>query len=140
MIRRPPRSTRTDTLFPYTTLFRSPTFHDEVAGLLERGEVDLALSTFVDAVNGPGTWKQMVGWFKPMVKDNAYTLLSQLHEAHLSVDLDRASGLRCPVQLVGGATSPARYARRLDGLEKLFPHAVRSTIPLPPPGLNLDKP
>src|SRR3546814_16586009 len=26
MIRRPPRSTRTDTLFPYTTLFRSPAF------------------------------------------------------------------------------------------------------------------
>src|SRR3546814_18788983 len=25
MQRRPPRSTRTDTLFPYTTLFRSPT-------------------------------------------------------------------------------------------------------------------
>src|SRR3546814_6321002 len=24
MVRRPPRSTRTDTLFPYTTLFRSP--------------------------------------------------------------------------------------------------------------------
>src|SRR3546814_18380805 len=30
MIRRPPRSTRTDTLFPYTTLFRSP--RDHVAG------------------------------------------------------------------------------------------------------------
>src|SRR3546814_20697587 len=29
MIRRPPRSTRTDTLFPYTTLFRS----DRAAGL-----------------------------------------------------------------------------------------------------------
>src|SRR3546814_7900453 len=27
MIRRPPRSTRTDTLFPYTTLFRSPDRH-----------------------------------------------------------------------------------------------------------------
>src|SRR3546814_17738961 len=26
MIRRPPRSTRTDTLFPYTTLFRSGTY------------------------------------------------------------------------------------------------------------------
>src|SRR3546814_13924066 len=26
MIRRTPRSTRTDTLFPYTTLFRSPAF------------------------------------------------------------------------------------------------------------------
>src|SRR3546814_9214929 len=28
MIRRPPRSTRTDTLFPYTTLFRSPICRD----------------------------------------------------------------------------------------------------------------
>src|SRR3546814_12561983 len=27
MIRRPPRSTRTDTLFPYTTLFRSWSVH-----------------------------------------------------------------------------------------------------------------
>src|SRR3546814_4798080 len=45
MIRRPPRSTRTDTLFPYTTLFRSVcavspatrvlvlTVHDDVAYL-----------------------------------------------------------------------------------------------------------
>src|SRR3546814_4914374 len=38
MIRRPPRSTRTDTLFPYTTLFRS----DAYADLLEQ-VVDLSL-------------------------------------------------------------------------------------------------
>src|SRR3546814_12196078 len=30
MIRRPPRSTRTDTLFPYTTLFRSPGLHRQL--------------------------------------------------------------------------------------------------------------
>src|SRR3546814_6277825 len=30
MIRRPPRSTRTDTLFPYTTLFRSRSLHPRV--------------------------------------------------------------------------------------------------------------
>src|SRR3546814_3901246 len=30
MIRRPPRSTRTDTLFPYTTLFRSSAFFERV--------------------------------------------------------------------------------------------------------------
>src|SRR3546814_14135134 len=30
MIRRPPRSTRTDTLFPYTTRFRSPTVEIEL--------------------------------------------------------------------------------------------------------------
>src|SRR3546814_10536928 len=36
MIRRPPRSTRTDTLFPYTTLFRSGHHHP-----LARDELDL---------------------------------------------------------------------------------------------------
>src|SRR3546814_6381047 len=34
MIRRPPRSTRTDTLFPYTTLFRSA--RRLIAGLVQR--------------------------------------------------------------------------------------------------------
>src|SRR3546814_3834470 len=35
MIRRPPRSTRTDTLFPYTTLFRSWAYYNPVAILLK---------------------------------------------------------------------------------------------------------
>src|SRR3546814_5416678 len=34
MIRRPPRSTRTDTLFPYTTLFRS-----QIVGLVSSGGI-----------------------------------------------------------------------------------------------------
>src|SRR3546814_11492673 len=46
MIRRPPRSTRTDTLFPYTTLFRSHRVHSRLhvvvdaprAGTPEEGE------------------------------------------------------------------------------------------------------
>src|SRR3546814_12913713 len=32
MIRRPPRATRTDTLFPYTTLFRSPELNWQLDG------------------------------------------------------------------------------------------------------------
>src|SRR3546814_13853366 len=36
MIRRPPRSTRTDSLFPYTTLFRSLVLERVVAWLLQR--------------------------------------------------------------------------------------------------------
>src|SRR3546814_20824194 len=46
MIRRPPRPTRTDTLFPYTTLFRSTPVPDtlseyHVAGLLRGRKVEL---------------------------------------------------------------------------------------------------
>src|SRR3546814_7856912 len=38
MIRRPPRSTRTDTLFPYTTLFRSPACRSDDIGSLIHAE------------------------------------------------------------------------------------------------------
>src|SRR3546814_6846881 len=41
MIRRPPRSTRTDTLFPYTTLFRSAHIPDR--GPDDAGDVDAAV-------------------------------------------------------------------------------------------------
>src|SRR3546814_2430748 len=40
MIRRPPRSTRTDTLFPYTTLFRSSAPMCRVLWLLLRRQLD----------------------------------------------------------------------------------------------------
>src|SRR3546814_4342942 len=44
MIRRPPRSTRTDTLFPYTTLFRSQGAVDRVVAVARRrGEPAAAL-------------------------------------------------------------------------------------------------
>src|SRR3546814_4377376 len=55
MIRRPPRSTRTDTLFPYTTLFRSELVaaeqHRHAAREQERGEqvLDLPQTHRLDA-------------------------------------------------------------------------------------------
>src|SRR3546814_5960278 len=50
MIRRPPRSTRTDTLFPYTTLFRSRRTIGEVA---ERPTQDEAQRQCAGAVPEP---------------------------------------------------------------------------------------
>src|SRR3546814_20551435 len=60
MLRRPPRSTRTDTLFPYTTLFRSNRNILEIAGADElldlgirwrRGAVShyIRIATFLDS-------------------------------------------------------------------------------------------
>src|SRR3546814_11601048 len=47
MIRRPPRSTRTDTLFPYTTLFRSDgvTGAGEFRSLADLGIASIALTS-----------------------------------------------------------------------------------------------
>src|SRR3546814_10266388 len=62
MIRRPPGSTRTDTLFPYTTLFRSPCsagLRREVGEL--RAELDDALPDDPEAgAPGRGAGKRAV--------------------------------------------------------------------------------
>src|SRR3546814_8011587 len=44
MIRRPPRSTRTDTLFPYTTLFRSRHAKDDADSADTRARLDAVLA------------------------------------------------------------------------------------------------
>src|SRR3546814_13782279 len=54
MIRRPPRSTRTDTLFPYTTLFRSARLaHAGSAGDDVVGALLDAAETFVHLLDQP---------------------------------------------------------------------------------------
>src|SRR3546814_9273020 len=51
MVRRPPRSTRTDTLFPYTTLFRSPEEqHDEALDKWLGGSDDKHVERALDAL------------------------------------------------------------------------------------------
>jgi len=115
-------------------------FYLEVVEKLEQGDVEGAMSQFVDTVNGPGTWRQMVAWFKAMVRDNANTLLSQINEIDLEFDMQRARPLDFPVLLVGGADSPERFRRRLNALEQILPKADRVTIPLASHGMNLANP
>src|SRR3546814_18763393 len=53
MIRRPPRSTRTDTLFPYTTLFRSEGQAPDVAADMPQPE-QAAVGSDTEAPMSPG--------------------------------------------------------------------------------------
>src|SRR3546814_12589582 len=55
MCRRPPRSTRTDTLVPYTTLFRSPELIVD-----DGGDATLLIHKGVDMENGD-TWVDQPG-------------------------------------------------------------------------------
>src|SRR3546814_12307822 len=53
MIRRPPRSTRTDPLFPYTTLFRSLTVRFGLSSI-DRLDADIALSREAAGIRARG--------------------------------------------------------------------------------------
>src|SRR3546814_13050679 len=64
MIRRPPRSTRTDTLFPYTTLFRTNPF-DRLTDLdanLNAGNAIGGVALRVKWDVGPGTLTSITAW------------------------------------------------------------------------------
>src|SRR3546814_18075525 len=61
MIRRPPRSTRTDTLFPYTTLFRSnnPATGQTTGTVHEASEADVADAVAAARAALGGPWGKM---------------------------------------------------------------------------------
>src|SRR3546814_19745842 len=63
MIRRPPRSTRTDTLFPYTTLFRSAADlpGQQAAACVERGGGGVELVALVARQVGGGAAEREIG-------------------------------------------------------------------------------
>src|SRR3546814_145551 len=56
MILRPPRSTRTDTLFPYTTLFRSSVQTAKIKAALDQGNC-IAKMEYAN-----GVWNIVTGW------------------------------------------------------------------------------
>src|SRR3546814_8344353 len=64
MIRRPPRSTRTDTLFPYTTLFRSALLvqpHRVGCGQCRGNRLRIGRDGLVDQVRAPPREGERIG-------------------------------------------------------------------------------
>src|SRR3546814_16764431 len=68
MIRRPPRSTRTDTLFPYTTLFRSERQQSRVgAGLLAKASAQPTPPQLTHRDREQALLPQDFAWFQGIV-------------------------------------------------------------------------
>src|SRR3546814_16080787 len=92
MIRRPPRSTRTDTLFPYTTLFRSFFFDPD------------AYLRFVDRARAAGIKAPIVPGVLPIVNFERTRQMAESCKAALPpwlgdlfADLEEDSEVRFPV-------------------------------------------
>lgn len=132
--------TLADPGFRFTDEAPGAPFHAAAVRLLHEGHVDEAMEQFVNAVNGQDIWQKMVPWFKRMVRENAMTLLSQVREIDRAEDPDSFSLMSCPLLLVGGQNSPARYRSRIQRLADTVWNARQETIPLASHGMNLANP
>jgi len=115
-------------------------FRERACALIEAGRVDEGLAVFIDAVSGTGTWPRMVPWFRDMARDNALTLLGQVHEPMESMEDDLLRSLNLPVLLIGGELSPPPYPATIDYLAGIFSDAQRVTIAGSSHGMNIGNP
>jgi len=119
---------------------RRGSFREQACELIREGQLDEGLSIFIDAVSGAGTWPRMVPWFRQMARDNARTLLGQIHEKSEPFDESLLRSLNLPVLMIGGALSPAPYPAIIDYLEQVLPDTQRVTIAGSSHGMNIGNP
>src|SRR3546814_17921357 len=124
MIRRPPRSTRTDTLFPYTTLFRSNNVWWFSKTEWPKADVSKVLSPYSDRMkklieNPDKFYKPAIrpsghGIGKGFAKDNGGAIPSNL----LQIPNTESNGAYVAgCKLVGAKRHPARSEERRVGKE-----------------------
>src|SRR3546814_19155250 len=113
MKRRPPSTTRTDTLFPYTTLFRSE-YGCEPVSLEQMRKGSWDIDARVDDMNATGILASLN--FPSVVKfdgelfhqfenkQNALTLLQASHDWHIDRSEERRVGKEC------GSTCRSRWS------------------------------
>src|SRR3546814_1866004 len=105
MIRRPPRSTRTDTLFPYTTLVRS-------RPVLEPQRIDVARLIARDAGGvGPARRRQ-----RPVVRERARQLLVDAVIARIETCRDRIGQRHSDIAAEADAVPPSMVAVAVRGI------------------------
>src|SRR3546814_16933837 len=98
MIRRPPRSTRTDTLFPYTTLFRSGICRTQKAG------ADRPFQPPLKRENAPPS--DAVERLAGMTAVGRYMTMTEVANAFVFLCSDRASGISGDLMFVNGVGYP----------------------------------
>jgi len=117
-----------------------PALLTDCVALLRRGDVDAALQHFVDAVHGPGTWAASGEKFRDGARDNAHTLLGQIHERREPFTAGMLAALDVPTLLIGGELSPQPFPVLLEALERHLPDARRVIIEGATHGMNLERP
>src|SRR3546814_16656663 len=111
MIRRPPRSTRTDTLFPYTTLFRSAAAPDRVSAKRTLN-ISAPLNRRETGLLRADRYRSLMMWYHSGSRCATWTTVrgtraahSWIHERDIARSEERRVGKEC------GRTGRSRWSQ-----------------------------
>jgi pimeloyl-ACP methyl ester carboxylesterase len=75
------------------------------AEIIARGDIDGGLEVYMDALEGPGSWKRIPAATKQELRDNVYTLLGQTRDNRPPFSKEDAEAIKTPTLFIGGANS-----------------------------------
>ncbi|KVC77856.1 alpha/beta hydrolase [Burkholderia ubonensis] len=112
----------------------------KAVSLIESGDVEAGLETFVDSVSLPGAWKKSTASFRTMAIDNASTLPKQLRDPLPAYSRDAAADVACRTLLIDGQRSPKMFRQNVDTLAQWIGDAQRQTVAGASHGMNAAAP
>src|SRR3546814_4583987 len=121
MIRRPPRSTRTSTLFPYTTLFRSLTLNLGPEGTRVNAISAGPIKTL--AASGVGNFRKMLSTFEAAAPLRRNVTIEDVGNAAAFMCSDLAAGITGEVTYVDAGYSTVG----MPGIDYIHPSTRTAT-------------
>jgi esterase len=78
--------------------------------MIRDGDIDGAMKNFVDGIDGEGAWARLTASAKQQLRDNATTLLGQIHEARKPYSRAHVESIKTPTLFVGGGDTTGSLA------------------------------
>ncbi len=99
------------------------------AAQIAAGDIEGGLTTFFEAIEGPGSWKGLARVAKQTLRDNARTLLGQINEQRRPYTRAEAEAISVRTLFIGGANTPGRLPEILHALAAHVPGARTVILP-----------
>jgi esterase len=94
-----------------------------------KGDIEGGIAGFVDTADGEGAWARLPPAAKQQLRDNALTLVAQVHENRKPYTLAEAEEIKTPTLLIGGGETTGGLARNWRVLAQHISGAKTAVIP-----------
>lgn len=96
---------------------------------IKGGDIEGALTLFVDGIDGEGTWARLPAAAKQQLRDNVFTLIGQAGENRKPFAKSEAEQITTPTLLIGGADTKGALAVIWRVLAEHIPGARTAVVP-----------